>query len=221
MKRRTVLRGLSASCALALAGCLADGPADPGAGGGTPTDTATPEPMPTEDSETPTDGSPDGSSDGPGTSGDGSGTPTDDDGTTGAETATADDDTQTDGEDPTGTVVPETALTDRSLDVTGTGCGSQVDDATVSFGDGGVAVEGTVWGNDLAYTARLASATYDSGVLAVTVASERPDDAGAAGQCITEIEYDARFSFDGGLPSRVVVRHRHGEETTTVATAER
>ena len=202
MKRRTLLRGLAAAGTLTLtAGCLADGsPGDQPTDTDEPTDTDDPTdtPMPTDD-ETPTDTS----------------TPTD----AGDHVDTV---SGTD-RDPEPSDTP--GVTDSSFSVTGSGCGSQTDDASVSFDDGAgtvsVSVSGTIWGNDACYTARLADTTYESDTLTVVVASE--SDAGTdtmCAECITEVDYEATVTFDGALPGKVEVKHRHGDDTSTVTTAD-
>lgn len=116
-------------------------------------------------------------------------------------------------------------LTDRTLSVTDSGCGNETNTASVSFDDGKrlVTVTGTITGSDACKTATLKDATYDSNAdeLAVTVAATNRDDADMCAQCLTEIDYEAEFSFDGGLPSSVTVDHDSLGETRTVQTSER
>ena len=104
---------------------------------------------------------------------------------------------------------------DTSFEVVTTRCGTQANEAEVTFGDGQVTVEGTTWGNDACYTARPESVSRDGGTLTLRVAAERPEseDRGCA-QCISEIEYRATVQTTS-TPDEVVVIHR-GE---TVATA--
>lgn len=122
------------------------------------------------------------------------------------------------------------ALAGADLQVRGSGCGRQVDEARVSFDRAGpaVAVDGTIWGADTCHTATLADATYDAGgdLLVVRVASVRrsrdgPAETAACGQCIVETDYAATCSFDGDLPGEVRVVHRTGDRRRVVATAER
>ena len=102
-----------------------------------------------------------------------------------------------------------------SFVVTSRRCGNQVNDATVSFGDGTVTVEGTTWGSDACTTGRLDAVTLEGGTLTVAVVTERvaPDDQACA-QCISEIHYTATVAVSPP-PDEVVVTH-DGE---TVATA--
>ena len=194
MRRRGFLCGLAAG--LASAGCLSEDGTGPAA---EPTDTTRldADTMPDDTEDTETD----------------AGTPTEDR----TETATG-----TNGTDTATDTDPKTAVTDQSLTVTGRECGAQRHEATVAFDEaaGTVTVEGTIWANDLAYTAELASVTYGDGTLTTTVATDRDEDAMGA-QCIAEIDYEASVTVAGGLPSRVTVRHRHDGETTTAAETER
>jgi hypothetical protein len=120
---------------------------------------------------------------------DGSAGPGADDGTdtddpTSTPMPTDDTDTPDESSDGTATDTPSDqtgtpdGVTSRSFEVTDSGCGQQTDDATVSFDDETVTVTGTVWGDDLTYTAKLASATYDGSELTVTVATERKQSLG-------------------------------------------
>ena len=198
MNRRALLRTVAAAGTLSLtAGCLADdSPGDGSADTDEPTDT-----------DRPTD----------------SPTPTDDDTPTG---------TPTDGGDHVDTESGTTRPPDPSdtpdggpggaLTVTGSSCGAEVDDASVAFDGSAVAITGTIWGNDACYTATLAETTLTDGTLTVVVAAE--SDAGTdtmCAQCITEIDYEVDVAFDGDLPDRVEVQHRHGGTASTVATADR
>lgn len=193
MKRRDVLGSIAAAGTLTLtAGCLADG--SPGAGP-TDTDESTPTETP-ESSRTP----------------DNTGTPTDG----GAVDTVAG---TTHPPDPSDT--PD-AGPDGALTVTGSGCGAETDTASVAFDDSAVAITGTIWGNDACYTAQLAETRRDDGTLTVVVAAV--SDAGTdtmCAQCITEIDYEVDVAFDGDLPDRVEVRHRHSGSASTVATTDR
>ena len=96
-------------------------------------------------------------------------------------------------------------------------CGNQVNRAEVTFDDGTVTVDGTTWGNEACYVARLESATLDGGTLTLRVVTERaagPDEACA--QCIAEIEYRAVVETPT-TPEEVVVVH-DGETVATVST---
>lgn len=230
MQRRQILRGLAGAGALAVAGCVADGsPDDAGAGGGTdaptdtPTDTDSPNTMSEDDSpaDTPID-STDDETDSE-TPPDGSDAPSDSSDETTSDVPTRRHVDTAHGTPPGGSEPSATPgyVTDRSLDVLDSACGSRVDDASVSFDDG-VTVTGTIWGNDACHTATLEDVDYAADSLTVVVAAE--DDSGAdemCGQCITEIEYEASAAVDDGGPDEVVVVHVRGDERTTVATARR
>lgn len=215
MNRRDALRALSGATAVALAGCLADG-SDGGSGAAdTPTDAATPTDDGSEtDAGTPTRTPTDVHTRAPGSGG------------TGTESPTRTDDGEVDtvagtppgSDDPSATPV---AVVDWAFTVTRNSCGMQADDARVSFDDG-VTVTGTTWGNNACYTATLADVGVATDTLTVVVASE--SDAGTdvmCAQCITEIDYEASFTFDGKEPDEVVVVHTHGSDRSTVATVRR
>ena len=102
----------------------------------------------------------------------------------------------------------------HSFAVSATRCGTQVDRADVTFGEGTVTLEGTTWGNDACYTARLEALEWDGETLRLSVAAERAadDDRGCA-ECISEIDY--RATVEVSAPSEVVVVHRG--ETVAIA----
>lgn len=197
MKRRTVLRGLAGAGALGLAGCLGSG--DPGSGDGTPTDS------PTETDEST-----------------GTGVPTDEDDSTPPQSGTATDapsSTPTDStETPTMTPTLADSITDHEFSATQEGCGTEEDEADVSWDDGEsrVTITGKMWGSDLCATARLDTVELADGTL--TVRLRQGSTAGEdemCGNCISEVTYESWFEVDGDLPDRVVVvYHRNDEETT-------
>ncbi|MFB6139304.1 MAG: hypothetical protein ABEJ26_02580 [Halosimplex sp.] len=222
MKRRTLLRGLSAAGALAATGCLSEGSDGPAADTDDPTDA---------DTDDPTDADAGAPSDGAGDTDQPSDTPTDWAGDTitepGGETTGTPGDAPTDaasetpGGSPSGT--PGGAV-DSSLTVTGSECGVTVDEASVSFerDDVAVTVTGTIWGSDACFTAVLSDVSLHEGTLTVAVAAE--SDAGtdtACAQCITEIDYETAVDIDGALPRKVIVVHAHDGERRTVRTVER
>lgn len=196
MNRRTVLGDLAGAVALALAGCLGrngDGPADAdGTPSSAPTEspTSSPETTSSADDSTPTGSPP-----------------------------------ATDGQTPTVTPTPATpdAVTGTALTVTERACGEKQDGARVEWDrpDSTVTVNGAIWGTDGCDTATLADVAYADGVVTATVDTTERDDTGettACTQCIVEIHYEATITFDHGLPSDVVVVHRHGDQETTVTT---
>ena len=189
MRRRPLLRGLAAGALTLTAGCLADD-----ATGGQSTEDPTPTPMSPDDANTPTD------------------VPTDADGSTDTRSDTPDDQgTESPDGTPETTPIPD-RVTDESLSVTASECGGQVDDASVSVGDGEVTVTGTIWGNDACYTAILADVRVESDTLVVVVGAEREGGTDRmCTQCITEIDYEATVAFVGDPFEEVEVRHDHGD----------
>ena len=110
-------------------------------------------------------------------------------------------------------------LAERSFEVVGKGCGTETNEASVSFGRK-VTVTGTITGSDACKTARLAAAEFRDGAFRVVV--ETADEEGSAdvcAQCLTEIDYEATFEFDGNAPGTVIVEHEWAGGRTTVATA--
>ena len=103
-----------------------------------------------------------------------------------------------------------------SFTVSGTRCGNQTNEAAVTFSDGRVTVDGTIWGNDACYTGHLESVTLEGGTLTISVVAERPEgeDVGCA-QCISEIDYRATVETPS-TPEEVVVVHR-GETVVTAS----
>ena len=97
-------------------------------------------------------------------------------------------------------------------------------EASVSFGETAVTIDGTTVGADACYVAKLDSVVHDEmeNELAVVVASVREaDEDTACAQCITAIDYTMTTRFSGGLPDRVVVSHKRGAEVTEVAAVTR
>lgn len=144
------------------------------------------------------------------------------------ETTTDEQDTTTDEQDTTtdeqDTTEQELTLADTSFEITDRGCGQPGSEASISFeaGDGSVGVTGTIPGASACYIAELADTSYDaeSGTLEVTVASMQEEGADMCADCITEIDYEATVSFEGGLPANVRVVHQAMGESETVTTAE-
>ncbi|WP_415378634.1 hypothetical protein [Halosimplex sp. TS25] len=217
MKRRTLLRGLSAAGALAATGCLSDGSGGQPTATDEPTDTDAPTPTDDSGENTDTDSPVDTQSDGPGDTvtepdPDGSDTPSD---------APTDTVSGTPDSEPSAT---PSGVADESFSVTDSGCGTETDEASVSFDESGgtVTVTGTIWGNDACYTAVLSDARLDGGTLTVVVGAE--SDAGtdtACAECITEIDYEATVALDAALPETVTVVHEHGGEDTRVTSTDR
>lgn len=210
MQRREVLATVAALSTGGLAGCIAGTGAD---GTTTPESTTTDAPGTTADPTTATDSTTDPTTDSGGTA-------TEDGTTTDADETTTDaDETTTDaGGTPTG----DAGAFDRSFEVTDAGCAEGTsDEADARFTDDGVAVAGTIPGNNGCYAARLAGADYDDGAdeLVVTVESFVESEADTCTQCLVAIDYEASFTFEGSLPGTVVVRHREGDDVRTVTRA--
>jgi len=128
-------------------------------------------------------------------------------------TETDEEPTQTDEPDDTETPDPtaeETRLEDSSFEVEGVECGDEYGGHDVTVEDGVVTVEGVLDGNDSCYTAELVRGEYDgdADTLYVEVEAVERDDAAACTQCIVEIEYVARFTFENGEPGTVTVEQR-------------
>ncbi|MFC3478209.1 hypothetical protein [Halobacterium litoreum] len=99
-------------------------------------------------------------------------------------------------------------LVDTDFELVDAGCGVERESASVSASDGVVTVAGTTTAPNGCYTAELADATDADGELRVVVAAVEREDVQGCAQCITELDYEATATFDGGLPERVVVVHR-------------
>lgn len=114
----------------------------------------------------------------------------------------------TDDGEPTGDGV---SLAETEFEILDAGCGTErnVADVTTDEAGGVVTVDGTVTASSGCYTAKLAGATYgaEADSVLVDVVTERRSDVEACVQCLTEIDYRVRLSFDGGLPGRVAVTH--------------
>lgn len=105
----------------------------------------------------------------------------------------------------------------RDFEVTRQECGTEVNTARVEAGDEQVTVTGTITGSDACKTAELKTASVEKGTLRVVVAAVNRADAGACAQCLSEIDYEATVSFEGGTPESVVVVHESIGEPRTVA----
>jgi len=94
-------------------------------------------------------------------------------------------------------------------------CGQGEDDVDISFDEeaGEVTLDGVISGSDTCKRATLESVDYDeqnsklSVVIQTTDREECTDGDMAAGQCIVDIEYEATFTFDDGVPTEASVSH--------------
>jgi hypothetical protein len=177
MKRRTLLKGVVGSTAIGFAGCL------------------------TQRDSTGTNGGDDTS---PNTTGRNDKQSEEDINSTEGNDDTSGADEGNDNPDPTSTSKP--SLVHNSFEIVSAGCGTGKSDTSVSFGDS-VRVTGTIRGKNSCYTAELKSAVLDQGTLTVTVRSFETENSGVCAMCLKTIEYESTYTFEGGLPERVVVIH--------------
>lgn len=105
----------------------------------------------------------------------------------------------------------EPVLTTHSFDVVSAKCGTGENESRASFETNRLRVSGTITGADSCYTAKLQAFTHENNTLTVVIQSYKRDDTGICSTCVTDIEYDATFEFDNGLPQRVVVVHNDTE----------
>jgi hypothetical protein len=105
----------------------------------------------------------------------------------------------------------------------GTGTCGEADDATVSFADGRVVVDGSLRSPDPCHRATLAAVSYDDDALIVTVAPRSTGSTTTAcQQCVATVPYTARAAFDVSYPNTVRVVHRSADGSSrTVATVDR
>jgi hypothetical protein len=103
-----------------------------------------------------------------------------------------------------------TRLVEQSLTVDSVQCGNSFGETDVTIEGRTVTVDGTIDGKDSCYSARLGTVEYDESEdeLRVTVESVSDADPDEVCQtCIVEIDYAARFEFEGGTPETVSVEH--------------
>ncbi|WP_276281001.1 hypothetical protein [Halorussus caseinilyticus] len=111
-------------------------------------------------------------------------------------------------------------LTDRTFTAFRGSCGS-ADDASVSFAEESVAVDGSIQVPNPCYGARLAEVSVPSAdTLRVAVAATEPT-AGVCVQCVGTVEYRTTLAFRDRVPETVEVVHRRGDASETVATVTR
>ncbi|MFB6129535.1 MAG: hypothetical protein ABEJ28_01790 [Salinigranum sp.] len=99
-------------------------------------------------------------------------------------------------------------IADASLGAEDGTCGG-ANAATVSFDGPTVVVDGSLAVPTPCHGADLSAATYDADAdeLRAVVAATAPPAGTACVQCTGTVPYQARVTFDGGLPGRVVVVH--------------
>jgi len=115
------------------------------------------------------------------------------------------------------------AVVNRSISVEGRSCGDAASEASVSFADQRVVVQGKLPVAESCGTARIRSVRYDSATdtLALVVAASLSTDQSACTDCGGAVVYRGAVRFERGYPGRVIVRHAVGGERATVATVER
>jgi outer membrane protein assembly factor BamB len=118
----------------------------------------------------------------------------------------------------TGPTVVDTEFTVRDSSC---GTGSQRATVRADTAANSVTVDGVIAAPSACYTAELADATYDEAVdaLALSVRTVEREDAGICAQCITDVEYRAVVTVDGGQPAQAVVRHDDEAVTETALDA--
>lgn len=125
---------------------------------------------------------------------------------------------------PTDTPSPDgttggSRLVDRSFAVLEEGCGSDSEVADATRDGSRVTVTGTITGSDSCHTGRLAGATYagSDGRLRVSVETYVPPSTATmvCAECLVDIDYEATFTFEGGVPGEIVIVH-DGETVATV-----
>jgi hypothetical protein len=190
-----------------MAGCTTDGPTDGNGGGGSsPTDSPTDTPT-----DAPTDSPTESATD----------TPTDDHTASPPESATdapTDDHTasptdsgeHTDEGTATRTRTPQgNGIVSEEFEVTNQSCGTGKNAVDITFDGQAVALDGVIDGSDACYTAEQESVDYDPATdrMRVNVRAYRPDEDAMCADCVVDIEYEARYVFEGGTPEEVTVAH--------------
>jgi hypothetical protein len=106
----------------------------------------------------------------------------------------------------------------ESFELTGRECGDLNGTVDISFDGDFVRLDGVITGSDACHVAEQESAIYDADAdrLSVNVRAFRPDDEEACADCVVDISYGARYTFEGGTPTEVVVSH-DGREVARAA----
>lgn len=101
-------------------------------------------------------------------------------------------------------------ITETSFEIVENVCGTGRDEASVERDSNHVTVRGTISGRNSCFTAELERATYDADASELTVAVRSFSEATegeACGQCLVDIDYRARVSYDAPDPETVTVLH--------------
>lgn len=106
---------------------------------------------------------------------------------------------------------PGPRLTNSSFEVISTECGTEKAESSAAFESNSVRVSGTINGSNTCYTAKLERVTCEEKTLTVSVQSYERETDDLCSMCVTDIEYEASFEFENGLPQRTVVVHNGSE----------
>lgn len=189
MNRRTFVEAVAGTATLGvLAGCTGDGNGGTDGNGSSPGDETTTAPRETDTLSEPVDG---GTTESPGSP------------------------------PPAGEQSGRMNGVDYLFQVTDVSCGDAGNDADVAFDEEAseVVVTGNIDASDLCRTAGLASVTDgEDGRSSVVVETRRRENVDACGQCIAEIEYDLRLTYDA-VQSEISVTHDGHSGRVGVTTA--
>ncbi len=100
-------------------------------------------------------------------------------------------------------------IVSESFEVTARDCGKGKNTVDIDFDGTAVSLDGVIDGSNGCYRAEQGSIEYDpeEGRLHVNVRAYEPEDAEMCTQCIVDIEYEARYVFEGEAPESVTVAH--------------
>lgn len=112
---------------------------------------------------------------------------------------------------------------DYVFEITDAGCGTAGDSADIEFNedDNEVVVTGTIDARDLCRTAGVGSVTYDESEdrSSIVIETRSREDADMCGQCLVEIDYEARFTYETMPSGANVVHDGNGGRTGVVSAA--
>lgn len=114
-------------------------------------------------------------------------------------------------EPATDSSTPRESEFERSFTVTSVDCGTGEDRAEITVDGDAVVVDGIASAADPCRTARLVAdeTGLSDGTLHVAVETYVPpeNEDEVCAQCLADVDYEATFTFDDGLPERVTVSH--------------
>ncbi|WP_435345133.1 hypothetical protein [Haloarchaeobius sp. HRN-SO-5] len=116
---------------------------------------------------------------------------------------------------------PDPVTSAGSMGVASGGC-TDLDehDATVTYNEGAVEVDGALLTPSPCYAARVAETRYDAETDTFHVAVEASEESGkTCMSCLGEVSYQASYLFERDLPGHVVVTHLVDDEESVVARA--